>query len=186
MEGVALQTVVGQLLLEHGNGLLRHRLAHKGDGELLFHFVRAALDQLGVGKDKLAFQVTLYVAVHDGIMHRHAADEDAGDHRDDGDGQNDAVDFFLPLGADLPVGRYSQQYRHQRGGQGDKQGVDGKEVEPVKLLDSVMGVELSEGEHNVVFKYRTPGLVVGIGISCLSVIVFVYMIYRNRNKNLNI
>ena len=64
--------------------------------------------------------------------------------------------------------------------------VDGKEVEPVKLLDSVMGVELSEGEHNIVFKYRTPGLVVGIGVSCVSVIVFVYMIYRNRNKNLNI
>ena len=64
--------------------------------------------------------------------------------------------------------------------------VDGKEVEPVKLLDSIMGVELSEGEHNIVFKYRTPGLVAGIGVSCVSVIVFVYMIYRNRNKNLNI
>ena len=139
MEGVALQTVVGQLLLQHGNSLLRHRLAHKGDGELLFHFVDAALDQLGVGKDKLAFQVMLYVAVHDGIIHRHAADEDAGDHRDDGDGQNDAVDFFLPLGADLPVGRYSQQHRHQRGGQGDKQGVDGEEVKCTQQETGLQG-----------------------------------------------
>lgn len=64
--------------------------------------------------------------------------------------------------------------------------VDGKKIKPIKLLGSIMGVELSEGEHNIVFKYRTPGLVLGIVISCLSLIVLSYMIYKNRNKKLNI
>ena len=58
--------------------------------------------------------------------------------------------------------------------------VDGSNVQPIKLLGSVMGVELSKGEHNVVFKYKTPGLDVGIAVSCISFIVFIYMIYRNK------
>lgn len=58
--------------------------------------------------------------------------------------------------------------------------VDGVEVKPYVLADSLLCVETGEGEHTVEFKYQPPGLKIGIIISAvaLSLIVLWYIIKK--------
>ncbi len=60
--------------------------------------------------------------------------------------------------------------------------VDGKKVEPVELLDAMMGVELSPGTHTITFRYVTPGLIPGV-IFMLLGIGMVILFYRYDRKN---
>ncbi len=62
--------------------------------------------------------------------------------------------------------------------------VDGKKVEPVELLNAMMGVELTPGEHTISFTYTAPGFIPGmilvvLGIGC---IVLLYRYDRKHNK----
>lgn len=53
--------------------------------------------------------------------------------------------------------------------------VDGKEIEPVKIFDSLIGIELSEGNHTIEFKYIPRGLYVGAGVSIVSIILVILL-----------
>ncbi len=61
--------------------------------------------------------------------------------------------------------------------------VDGKEVEPVKLCDALIGVELTAGEHEIEMTFFPEGL--GTGIICslsglFAVLVIIYL--RSQDK----
>ena len=64
--------------------------------------------------------------------------------------------------------------------------VDGTEVEYIKILDGLIGVELNEGNHNIEFKYKTPGLLLGSIISLLAIFIIIFMeIAKKKNKYYN-
>ncbi len=62
--------------------------------------------------------------------------------------------------------------------------VDGRKVEPVKLLNAMMGVKLTPGEHTVTFTYTAPGFVPGMVLVVLGIgaIVVLYRYDRKNNK----
>ena len=49
--------------------------------------------------------------------------------------------------------------------------LDGKKIEIIKSA-GMMAVKVPKGEHNLVFKYHTPGFKLGIIVSIISFIVF--------------
>ena len=53
--------------------------------------------------------------------------------------------------------------------------VDGKEVQPVKIFDSLIGIELSAGTHEIEFKYIPRGLYVGAGVSIVSLLLLIIL-----------
>ena len=55
---------------------------------------------------------------------------------------------------------------------GFKAYVDGEEAEILQANTWGMALDLDEGHHEIVFKYRTPGLFVGIGASCVGFVLF--------------
>ncbi|WP_133014354.1 YfhO family protein [Clostridium cuniculi] len=64
--------------------------------------------------------------------------------------------------------------------------VDGVEVEYIKILDGLIGVELSEGNHNIEFKYKTPGLLLGSTISLVAIFIIVFVeIAKKKSKYYN-
>lgn len=50
--------------------------------------------------------------------------------------------------------------------------VDGEKVDTMKVNKYFLGIEIDEGEHEVILKYRTPYLFLGLGISILGIIAF--------------
>ena len=61
--------------------------------------------------------------------------------------------------------------------------VDGKKVKPVKVMDALMAIPITEGEHDIDMKYIPRGLVVGMPISILSAITtFCVLFARFRKK----
>lgn len=60
--------------------------------------------------------------------------------------------------------------------------VDGKKTDVKKLYDTFIGVELSVGKHTVEFKYKTPGLNIGITISTISFILFILYDLKYQKK----
>lgn len=53
--------------------------------------------------------------------------------------------------------------------------VDGKKVSYYKILDSLIGIDLSKGYHELEMRYEVPGLKTGIFVSLFSLIIlFVY------------
>lgn len=67
---------------------------------------------------------------------------------------------------------------------GWKVSVDGKEVEKVSIAkDGVIGVNIPEGEHKVVFEFKSKGLIPAVLISIVGLIlIFVYTIFDNKLK----
>lgn len=61
--------------------------------------------------------------------------------------------------------------------------LDGKKIEIIKSA-GMMSVKVPKGEHNLVFKYHTPGFKLGIIVSIISFIVFgIYtaiLVFRKR------
>lgn len=51
--------------------------------------------------------------------------------------------------------------------------VDGQKTQKLLLGTGNMGVKLDEGEHDIRLEYHTPGLKIGIMISCAGIILFV-------------
>lgn len=60
--------------------------------------------------------------------------------------------------------------------------VDGTEVEYIKILDGLIGVELNEGNHNIEFKYKTPGLLLGSTISLLAIFIIIFIEVANKKS----
>ena len=63
--------------------------------------------------------------------------------------------------------------------------VDGEPAEIVLVGGVMAGVELTEGEHTVEFRYKNPAFALGWKISLLSFVIFGAMVYftRKRGKN---
>ena len=61
--------------------------------------------------------------------------------------------------------------------------VDGEEAAITLIGDAMIGVELTEGEHEVVFTYRNPAFTLGAVISVVSLAIFIGLVYLSeRNK----
>lgn len=58
--------------------------------------------------------------------------------------------------------------------------VDGKEQPLLKANIMYMALPLSKGMHTIQLRYRTPGLCIGIVLSCLGILLFYY---QNSVKN---
>ena len=51
--------------------------------------------------------------------------------------------------------------------------VDGKEVEQIKIFDTLIGIELESGEHTIEFKYVPRGLKEGAVMSLIGIGLFI-------------
>lgn len=60
--------------------------------------------------------------------------------------------------------------------------VDNKEVKPIKILDNLLGIELSKGNHNIIIKYEQRGLNLGIILSITGIILFITTKKEKTNK----
>ena len=60
---------------------------------------------------------------------------------------------------------------------------DGKEIPINKYLNAFMGVQLSEGTHNLEFRYVPQGFVIGITISVITCVLFIIYIFVSFRKN---
>lgn len=58
--------------------------------------------------------------------------------------------------------------------------IDGKEVKHYEVLNGFMATDIEEGSHIVVFKYKTPGLKVGIVVSFISFITLLRYELKRR------
>ena len=61
--------------------------------------------------------------------------------------------------------------------------VDGKPTDYYMVADSFIGFDLKEGYHKISLKYEQPGLKLGIGISCISLIfnmMYNILIYKKK------
>jgi uncharacterized membrane protein YfhO len=58
--------------------------------------------------------------------------------------------------------------------------VDGKLQENLSILDGFIGIELTEGTHEITFKYFPPGLKIGLIISGSSLVIFTGLILYKR------
>lgn len=65
---------------------------------------------------------------------------------------------------------------------GWKMYVDGNETEILKANYGFMACELQAGKHRIEMNYRTPGIIVGIGLSLLSFIVIMFLSINNKIK----
>lgn len=63
--------------------------------------------------------------------------------------------------------------------------VDGEEQELLNINTGFIGVQLDEGEHNIEFKYHTPGLNLGIIISIIGIALFIGIIIYERKRSKN-
>lgn len=59
--------------------------------------------------------------------------------------------------------------------------VDGKKSKKIKIYDAFLGTKLTEGKHNIEFKYYPPGLNIGILISSISLILSI-LYFKLENK----
>jgi len=59
--------------------------------------------------------------------------------------------------------------------------IDGKKVEPTKVLNSLIGIEVEEGSHTILLKYQNSNLIVWLVISIINIILFiVYVIIKKK------
>ena len=61
--------------------------------------------------------------------------------------------------------------------------VDGKKTSYIKIYDAVIGLELPDGEHEIEFKYTTPGLKQGLFVSLFTLLIVISInIVNKKNK----
>lgn len=60
--------------------------------------------------------------------------------------------------------------------------IDGKETEKLKVMDSLIGIKVPEGKHNVEFTFMPKGLVVGSAISIITLagVVIGFIVTRKK------
>ena len=52
--------------------------------------------------------------------------------------------------------------------------VDGKEIKPIKTLDTLLALDLEKGEHEIIITYKAKGLKPGIILSITGLMLFVF------------
>ena len=60
--------------------------------------------------------------------------------------------------------------------------VDGKKVQTSAICGVLLGFEVPEGEHEVVFRYHVPGLAAGAAVAVLAWAVFVFLVMQDKRK----
>ena len=61
--------------------------------------------------------------------------------------------------------------------------VDGKKVSYYEVLDTFIGIDLTKGKHEIVIKYKQPGLLLGFIVSFISLILsIIYIIFNHKRK----
>ena len=60
--------------------------------------------------------------------------------------------------------------------------VDGKKVETVMVLYSLMAFEATEGYHEIEMRYFPSIYKIGIAVSALGILIFVAVVLYNKNK----
>ena len=61
--------------------------------------------------------------------------------------------------------------------------VDGKEVQTHKINVSLLGAEISEGEHLVVLKYQPKMFYLGVMVSIVTGVMLLLYLKLNQKKN---
>ena len=62
--------------------------------------------------------------------------------------------------------------------------VDGKKTPYYEVMDTFIGIDLTKGKHEIVIKYKQPGLLIGIVVSVISFIMsIIYLIWFNKKSN---
>lgn len=61
--------------------------------------------------------------------------------------------------------------------------VDGKKVEHIEVLNALIGVELTPGEHTVTMTYTPPGFVFGLVLLILGIAAIVLIVRYDRRNN---
>ena len=64
--------------------------------------------------------------------------------------------------------------------------MDGNETEIVTIDGAMAGVWLGAGEHRVEFRYHNAYLIAGIAVSCMSVALFLALIWMDRSKRFKV
>ena len=59
--------------------------------------------------------------------------------------------------------------------------IDGEEYDYFKILNGLIGVKLQPGQHKIEFKYKLPGLRLGIGISIFSLGILI-LAFKNKKR----
>ena len=57
---------------------------------------------------------------------------------------------------------------------------DGEKVETETLCGALLGAEIPQGQHEIVYKYRVPGLALGMTISITGLLLGLLLAYRER------
>ena len=67
--------------------------------------------------------------------------------------------------------------------------IDGEIVKPIKLLDSLIGIEVKEGKHQVTMEYKndfSKSIIISISsFSAFTIIILINKIIKKRNKKFN-
>ncbi len=67
--------------------------------------------------------------------------------------------------------------------------IDGEKVKPIKILDSLMGIEVKEGKHQVTMEYKndfSKSIIISISsFSAFTIIILINKIIKKRNKKFN-
>ncbi|MCI8326519.1 MAG: YfhO family protein, partial [Lachnospiraceae bacterium] len=64
--------------------------------------------------------------------------------------------------------------------------VDGKKTPLFKANVMYMALPLRAGSHKIELSYHTPGLKLGVYISCVGFVIFLIILYRNRSRTLTL
>ncbi len=60
--------------------------------------------------------------------------------------------------------------------------VDGKRVRPVKVMDALLAVKVTEGEHEIDLRYIPKGIVVGMPVSVISFLISIIVLAASQKK----
>lgn len=60
--------------------------------------------------------------------------------------------------------------------------VDGKEVPLLQANQHYLSVYLEKGDHHIEMKYTTPGIILGAGVSAVSILLFIVLLFADRKK----
>lgn len=61
--------------------------------------------------------------------------------------------------------------------------VDGQKVTPIKVMDALMAVKVTAGEHEIELKYFPIGFKIGLPISVISIIILIGLVHSRKIKS---
>ena len=62
--------------------------------------------------------------------------------------------------------------------------MDGKKADLVLVGDVMCAVELTQGEHEIVFTYRNTAFYAGLAVSIVCLALFLFLVYNKYNAQI--